>query len=459
MTLSNNSTSVKSNHTREREVSLRRILTLWWPLAGSWLLISSEGLVHSAVVARLINAEVNLAAWGGIVFPVSLVIESPIIMLLSASTALSKDWPSYVTLRRFMLRMGAFLTLLHILVAFTPLYYFVVNTLLEVPSVIIEPARIGLMIMTPWTWAIAYRRFNQGVLIRFGHTKAVGRGTVIRLMSNGLVLAWGYIAQTIPGIIVASSAVATGVVVEALYVGFRVRPVLKTQVRVAPHTGTPLTFKRFLDFYVPLALTSLLWLLVQPIGSAALSRMPNALASLAVWPVVTGLLFVLRSPGVAYNEVVITLLDKKGAPHNLRRFATILLISTTLLLVLIVATPLDQLWFTGVSALPPHLADIAQRGLWFTLLLPALSVLQNWYQGTIVNSQRTRGITEAVILYLVVTVAIQGLGILWGRVTGLYIGLAAYSIATLTQTLWLWYRSRPALRAVYKRDQHMCIPQ
>ena len=65
-------------------------------------------------------------------------------------------------------------------------------------------------------------------------------------------------------------------------------------------------------------------LAVQPIGSAALSRMPRALESLAVWPVVSGLMFMLRCPGHAYQEVVVALSDSVGAVRPLKRFAKIL---------------------------------------------------------------------------------------------------------------------------------------
>ena len=75
-----------------------------------------------------------------------------------------------------------------------------------------EPARIGLMIMTPWTWSIAYRRYHQGVLIRFGHSKAVGAGTAVRLTADALVLGIGYLIGTAPGVVVATAAVASGVV-------------------------------------------------------------------------------------------------------------------------------------------------------------------------------------------------------------------------------------------------------
>ena len=176
----------------------------------------------SAVIARLPNPEINLAAYGGVVFPLALIIESPIIMLLAASTALCKDWASYRMLYRFMMIASAALTGLHVLVAFTPLYYVVVRGILGVPEVIVEPARIGLMIMTPWTWAIAYRRFQQGVLIRFGHSRSVGVGTVLRLTTDLTVLAVGYTIGTIQGIVVATTAVAAGVVVEAIYAGWAV---------------------------------------------------------------------------------------------------------------------------------------------------------------------------------------------------------------------------------------------
>jgi hypothetical protein len=72
------------------------------------------------------------------------------------------------------------------------------------------------MIMTPWTWSIAYRRFNQGVLIRYNHSRAVGVGTVIRLTADLTVLLIGFSIGTIPGIVVATSAVSAGIAVIAL---------------------------------------------------------------------------------------------------------------------------------------------------------------------------------------------------------------------------------------------------
>ena len=429
-----------------------RIVRTWWPLAASWLLMAAEGLAVNAIVARLAEPKINLAAFGGIVWPLALIIESPIVMLLSASTALSKDWESYLRLRRFMMRAGALLTALHLLIAFTPLYYVVTVELIDAPAEIVEPARLGLMVMIPWTWSIAYRRFNQGVLIRFGHSRAVGLGTLIRLSADGLALAAGYLIGTIPSIVVAASAITAGVVSEAVYAGLRVRPVLRCQLRQAAPVEQPLTFRVFAEFYAPLAMTSLLGFLTQPIGSAALSRMPRALDSLAVWSIVSGFVFLLRSLGFAYNEVVIALLDEPRAARNLRRFAASLAALVTILLLTIAATPLATFWFEHVAALSPRLVALALQGLWFALPMPGLNVWQSWYQGAIVNSRRTRGITEAVAIFLITSSAVLWTGVAWGRTTGLFVGLAAFGAGSLAQTMWLRQRSRPAMQAVQARD-------
>ncbi len=337
---------------------------------------------------------------------------------------------------------GGLLTLLHVLIAFTPLYDLVVVGLLRPPAEIIEPARLGLRIMTPWTWAIAYRRFYQGVLIRFGRSRDVGMGTMVRLSADVLALTVGYLVGAWLGVAVASAAAALGVVSEAAFSRWRVDPVLRRDLARA-EAGEALTLPRFLDFYLPLAMTSLLLLLLQPLGSAAISRMPRALESLAVWPVIAGLIFMLRSLGIAYNEVVVALLDRPGAHAPLRRFTGLLAGLTTALLLLLAATPLSRLYFAGLSGLAPALAELARPALWLALPVPGLTALHSWFQGQLVNRRRTRGVTEAVALFLAAA-AVLWAGVLWGRVTGLYVAWVAFNLGAVVQAGWLWRRARQA---------------
>ncbi len=433
-------------------MNLKRVFHTWWPLAASWLLMGTELPILSAIVARMPNPKINLAAYGGVVFPVALIIESPVIMLLAASTALSKDEPSYRKLRRFMLVSGVLLTLLHVLLAFTPLYHLVIVRLLHPPPEIVDSAQVGLMLLTPWTGAIAYRRFQQGVMIRFGRSDVVGTGTLVRLTADLSVLLLGYhLRAWVPGIVAATAAVSAGVLSEAVYAGVRVRPILRGPMQKVP-PAPPLTRRAFAAFYAPLVLTSLLTMLWQPLGSAALSRMPQALNSLAAWPVVSGLVFMLRSTGVAYNEVVVALLDEKGSSPVLRRFAALLSVALSGLHLLIAITPLSLLWFGRVSALPADLIGLARLAFLFALPMPALNVLQSWYQGAILFGRKTRGIPESVLIFLTVFLLILGAGILWKSITGLYVAITALTLAMGAQTVWLRLRAIPILAQVAARD-------
>jgi hypothetical protein len=442
-------TNISQGH---RILTNRQILHIWWPLAGSWLVMTAELPLISAVIARFPAPEVNLAAWG-VAFSISILIQAPSAMLLAASTALCKDWDSYRKLRRFMYVFVAGLTGLHILIAFTPVFYLLIEKIMAVPAEIVEPTRYGLMIMTPWTFGTAYRRFQHGVLIRFDHSRIVIWGAFIRLGTDIVVLGVGYLVGGIPGIIVGCCAIIIAVLCEAAYAGIMVRPVLRHQLKPAPHVTPALTLRVFLNFYVPLAMTVLLMLLVQPMVSAALSRMPYPLESLAMWPVVYGLLTIWQSVGLSYNEAVIALLDEQQAVPVLRRFTLVLVLVTVSLLFVMAATPLSTFWFSRIAGLNAVLVVLAQQALWLGLPLPATRILQSWFQGAITYSRQTQGITEAVVIFLVVSSALLWAGTAWNQMAGVYVGLSATVTASVMQTLWLWFRAKPAFQSVLARDE------
>jgi hypothetical protein len=436
----------------ERDLTTGQVFRTWWPLAASWVLMALEGPLQTIFVARLADPKIHLAAFGSLVLPIAMLIEAPIIMLLSASTALCVDRDAYHKIRRFMHGLSAALTALHIVIALSPLYPLLVVNVLHAPPEIVEPGRIGFILMIPWTWAIAYRRFNQGVLIRFGRSLTVGVGTLIRLCANGVVLAVGFTLIEVPGTTLAALAILAGVISEAVYAGLCVRPVLRTRLPLVSPTQ-PLSYRAFLRFYVPLSLTSLVFLGVRPVLSAAVGRMPNALDSLAVLPVINGLVFLFRSVGAAYNEVVIAHLDRPGSSIALARFARWLALGTTLGLVVITATPLSRVWFGSISGLDGSLMDLARSCLWLTLLLPGLAATQSFLQGIILHSKRTRSITEAVFVYLVASVVVLWVGVAWGGTSGAFVALASLAIGEILRTAWFVWRSREPRRVLRERDR------
>ena len=63
------------------------IILFWLPLAATWLMMAIEGPYIAAIVARMPAAAHSLAAYG-VATALAWLIESPIMMLLSAATAL-----------------------------------------------------------------------------------------------------------------------------------------------------------------------------------------------------------------------------------------------------------------------------------------------------------------------------------------------------------------------------------
>ena len=57
-----------------------------------------------------------------------------------------------------------------------------------------------------------------------------------------------------------------------------------------------------------------------------------------------------------------------------------------------------------------------------------------------------------MFVFLLVVLAILGVGVVLGTITGLYVGMFAFLVSTLAQVLWLWYRSRPVLQGYRDRD-------
>jgi hypothetical protein len=169
----------------------RAILIFWLPLALQWIMMALEGPFLAAVIARLADPTFNLAAYG-VAFAFAILVEAPVIMLMSASTALVEDARSYRKLRAFARHLNLLSTGLLVLLLIPPVYDLVLRTGVGLPPEVADLVYGALWILLPWPAAIGHRRFLHGILIRSGRTRRVAYGTAIRLggmAGTGLLLA------------------------------------------------------------------------------------------------------------------------------------------------------------------------------------------------------------------------------------------------------------------------------
>jgi hypothetical protein len=406
--------------------------------------MASEGPFLAAIIARLPDPTFNLAAHG-VAFALAILIEAPVIMLMSAATAVVKDRASFIKLRNFSRGLCIGTTIVLLILLIPPVYDTLILSVMGVPAQVADLTYGALWFMLPWPSAIGYRRFLQGVLIRSGKTRLVAYGTVIRLFAMVFAALIGFFVLGIPGAWVGALSLATGVTVEAIAARFMAADTVRSIMAgdLDQEDVRDITYMEIAKFYYPLALTSLIGLTVQPMLTFFMGRSIAPVESLAVFPVVHSLSFFFRSMGLAYQDTAIALMGSRFEHFaELRKFAISLGAATTAGLALVAFTPLSDVYFVGISGLTEELAGFALPPTRIIVLLPALSVMLSLQRAILVESRRTQHITVASALE-VMTVAAVFTTLGWGLdFVGATAAFSAFFAGRLMSNLYLAWGCR-----------------
>lgn len=379
----------------QNNLTLKKIFLFWIPLAATWLMMSLEGPYIAALIARMPEPKFNLAAYG-VAFSFALIIEAPIIMIMSASTALVKNLQSFNKLRNFTYAANFLITFLMLVLIIPDVFYFITEMLIGLPSEVSTLTHLATIILLPWPGAIGYRRFYQGILIRNNLTRRVAYGTIIRLVSMSLTAILLFLFTEVEGVVVGAAALSVAVTLEAVASRLMANEIILRLKKSNTKIYNPITYKKVYKFYYPLALTSLIGLGVQPFVTFFVGQSRMAIESLAVLPVISSFVFIFRGMGLSFQEVVIALIgDNKEGYVPLKKFGVLLGAILTLILVLFAFTPLSDFWFKTVSGLSNILAEFASVPLMIMAIFPALTVLISTQRALLVSSQNTRPVTIA----------------------------------------------------------------
>jgi hypothetical protein len=430
------------------KLTYRKIFLFWGPLALTWLMMAFEQPFLIAFIARLSNAKINLAAFG-IAGSFAMIIEAPIIMLMSASTALVTGHHSYRRLKLFTDILNLGVTIVQLIMLIPQVFNFIVIHLMGVPEEVARIAHTALVIFLPWAASIGYRRFYQGILIRNNLTRRVTYGTLVRLsiiVTMGLLL----YSAGIPGAYVGAGAMSLAVLSEAIATRMMASGTLKMLIAREDTENGNINLRSIARFYYPLAFTSILSLGVHPFVTFFLGRSHMAVESLAVLPVVNSLVFIFRSMGLSYQEVNIALIGRQRQNYGiLRNYAVYLGIAVTVLISVIAFTPLANLWFVNVSGLSMELADLSYLPLKIMILLPALTVLLNFQRSLMVINSTTGPISKATAVELISIIAVMLVCVVFLNLIGVVAAAVAFIAGKSMSTLYL----APRQYAVVKKWQ------
>ena len=419
----------------------RTVLAFWAPLAATWLMMAVEGPYVAAIIARLADPTRNLAAYG-VAFSFAFMAEAPIIMMMTAANALVADRQSLVALRGFAFRLNVALTVAMAVGLLPPIFRFVTDRLIGLPPDIAHLTHAATALLLPWPAAIGYRRFYQGILVRHHLPQRVAYGTVVRLVTMSVVAAGLAMATSLAGACIGSLSLCAGVLAEAAASRWMARGIVARLLDGGGQSRAPLTPGDIRRFYVPLALTSLLAIAVNPLITFFLGRSRSPIESLAVLPVVAGLVFIFRSGAIAYQEVAVALSGgDRGREARIARVALGLAGASAVALGGVLFTPLGHAWFTRVAGLSPQLAAFAIWPARLLALVPALDYMLGLRRALLVVARRTRVITAATAVEAVTIGVVLAAGIGLLDLVGATAAAAAVLIGRLGGNLYLYARS------------------
>jgi progressive ankylosis protein len=400
--------------TTTAKISLIQLWREFLPLSLSDVTMACGDPMMTMTLAHLPDARSNLAGVG-IAKSLAIFLESPIIMILHASNALASQRQSRSALWRFVLLAGSILSGLLLLLAIALSLPSVSYQLLGVPLALSGKVQQILVLMFLWPFAIAWRRYFQGLLIHCGHSAELAKASLFRLGSVGLVLAIGF-SGAVAGTVIAGLALVIGVLVEAIVVTIAARKlaVLKSIAPSPPTQASPRNLQEIWRFYWPLANS----MLVSWGGRAALiaiiARAHDAPLALAAWPAAWGLVLVIANSTRMVQQMII---KYRGQISDSRLIIFALTVGTvcSAFLLLLSTTAIGEQMIQGFIGDDRALIEQIKPILQICTVMPLLVALLNASQGFLVSSGRTGTVSLATglgtgALLVVVTITV-GAGI------------------------------------------------
>lgn len=411
----------------------KRLFIAWVPLALMWLVMAAEQPAITAIIARMSDPTIQLAAFG-FAFALALLIEGPIVQMLSAGTAAASDAGTYGELMRLMHSLAAILTALHLLLCIPSVFDFLALSLLQLPESLLESSYWSFVMMLPWSAAIGYRRLWQGVMIRWGRSRQVPFVMYLRMISSWLVLGAGLTILELPGAVIGGLSLSVGVLVGAISARVYAGPCIRQLSTIDEQQQ--MDRRQLASFYTPLALTSLISLGIRPLLNLGIAKGEMPVQSLAIWPVVMAYIFIFTSVSQSMQEIVIAA-SRDTEQKQIRRFCTVASVSLTLLYILSLATPFVDLWFFSISDVPDELSFLLLFSVLPLVLVPYLAGMLSLFRGLLVSSAKTRLITIGMMINAGTLFAGIILISSLFSIPGAYAASISYTLSHLTEWLFL----------------------
>lgn len=373
--------------------AVRNYGAFYWPLTLTSVAMQLQAQFQNAVLARYPDADAELATFALASSSFQL-LNSFLIFVPQTVTVLAISPGARAACLRYIVGVSIALSLPMAWIAYSATGTGTLAALLKIPDSVLPDVVQYLQWLTPLLVVNALRQYYTGLLIQSERTRVVTVLNFVQLGSLLGVLLLGHRLEWVAMKTLASATIASNVL-HLLLIWRTARPCGTD--RPAP-TGSSdgLSYRKFMDFFWPMAFTSGMFALSRPLTYAYVNRTASAVVTVAALRLAFDLSLLFQNPVNQFRHLYTTygLAD----PVGVRRYTLRVTMGLTAVMVAISFTPLSRIILGDLMGVEGAVLNQATGALRMMCLGPLVLASRNLSHGHMMIKRRTNGMAGGALL-------------------------------------------------------------
>lgn len=393
----------------------------------------SHSLVH-AFLARLGDPTTTLAAFS-VAFAFNTTFSGIIGVCTQAGMSYITDKPSFWRVARFYFYVSLAPFFLIESVALTPIGDWLFRDLIGASAEVTRLAKGASAIMALWIFPVQVRNITSALCMMRRRTMVISNSTIIRLVSQVLMLM--VLPFAMEGALAGAASLVGCMTVESIYMYYATR---RMYAELPARSGERASYRQMWVFSWPLMVTQITESGVTFVINFFLGRLEHPDLALAAFGVVNALTSLIVSPLRNLVQTTQALVRSRQDMRVMLRFVNRLALVYMALVGILFYTPMREVILNGIMGLGPDLSGYATPAVQMVLFVALVWGYSSLFRGLLAAMRETRAIAGSALIRLLVVIAVGSITLFFPKLNGAVVGVGAIGAAFLAEALILGWR-------------------
>ena len=401
--------------------------------------------ICTAAISRLEDVKLNLAAMG-IVSALALFVQSPVLRIMSLPLMMIKGGNSFYALRNFVVIFCLIISGFFFAIAIDPIFGSFIVPMLGLNQEIAKLVQSGLLIWCVYPIVIGLRRFYQGILLCAHEPKKIAISTFVRLISILILISIFSYCHLFSGVIAGVVSIGIGMAFEMLLSMWFARVQIAKYLKISEDESKDFRFFPVLRTFLPLSFSSTVTMSSGPILSFFTTKGMLPVESLALSPVLFGILNPFTWSAFSIQDTTQTLLNKDlGSRSEVRKFSIILGVSLSILFLIVALTPISNIYFLEINHLSDDLLSLTKISMLIMSTIPIGFTLKNFYRGSLIADQKLKFLFVSEFFEIICLTIVFSLLLRVLNIPGIYLLFMSFTLSGYINLTLLWFKQKKQL--------------